>query len=252
MPVERTHPTLIISIAMMFSAPSMCLLRCLWRLIDVCMLHTIHMSIDMNPGIHCKPTKHFQAAWCLQVLLACVKCPGGDLLSHENILSIFQACFRIGHYQTERSKDMSGEGHHCEMLARNLLSGLLHDHSDSTPQVDIRCSNQACCAPCCWLVHPGLALLHRCPLHVSIRRVHRAEAKCVGVVCSAADAGVQAGHAGDGQHHSGPPAAGPHAAAARRWGRAQAAAVAAAGRRCPGRRPQRPGWAATAGRAACG
>ena len=47
-----------------------------------------------------------------------MKCPGGDLLSHENILSIFQACFRIGHYQTERSKDMSGEGHHCEMLAR--------------------------------------------------------------------------------------------------------------------------------------
>ncbi len=45
---------------------------------------------------------------CTQVLLACVKCPGGQLLSHENILSIFQACFRIGHYQTERSKDMSG------------------------------------------------------------------------------------------------------------------------------------------------
>ncbi|KAK9918480.1 hypothetical protein WJX75_004379 [Coccomyxa subellipsoidea] len=43
----------------------------------------------------------------LQVLLACVRCPGGRLLSHENILSIFQACFRIGHYQTERSKDMS-------------------------------------------------------------------------------------------------------------------------------------------------
>ncbi|CAL8465729.1 g5265 [Coccomyxa elongata] len=43
----------------------------------------------------------------LQVLLACVKCPGGQLLSHDNILSIFQACFRIGHYQTERSKDMS-------------------------------------------------------------------------------------------------------------------------------------------------
>lgn len=43
-----------------------------------------------------------------QVLLACVKCPGGQLLSHKNILSIFQACFRIGHYQTERSKDMSG------------------------------------------------------------------------------------------------------------------------------------------------
>ena len=30
------------------------------------------------------------------------------MLTHENVLSIFQACFRIGHYQTERSKDMSG------------------------------------------------------------------------------------------------------------------------------------------------
>ena len=44
----------------------------------------------------------------LEVLLACVRCPGGELLTHENVLSIFQACFRIGHYQTERSKDMSG------------------------------------------------------------------------------------------------------------------------------------------------
>lgn len=44
----------------------------------------------------------------LKVLLACVRCPGGELLTHENVLSIFQACFRIGHYQTERSKDMSG------------------------------------------------------------------------------------------------------------------------------------------------
>ena len=34
--------------------------------------------------------------------------PGRRLLSHENVLSMFQACFRIGHYQTERSKDMSG------------------------------------------------------------------------------------------------------------------------------------------------
>ena len=38
-------------------------------------------------------------------------CPGGRLLSHENVLSIFQACFRIGHYQTERAKDMSGALH---------------------------------------------------------------------------------------------------------------------------------------------
>ena len=37
-----------------------------------------------------------------------MRCPGRDLLTNDNIISIFQACFRIGHYQTERSKDMSG------------------------------------------------------------------------------------------------------------------------------------------------
>ena len=50
--LERTHPDIDHQhIAMMFSAPSICLLRCLRRLINVCMLHTICMSIDMNPGI---------------------------------------------------------------------------------------------------------------------------------------------------------------------------------------------------------
>ncbi len=44
----------------------------------------------------------------VQVLVACMRCPGRDLLTNDNIISIFQACFRIGHYQTERSKDMSG------------------------------------------------------------------------------------------------------------------------------------------------
>lgn len=44
----------------------------------------------------------------VQVLMACVRCPGGKLLTHGLVLSIFQACFRIGHYQMERSKDMSG------------------------------------------------------------------------------------------------------------------------------------------------
>eukprot|EP00884_Botryococcus_braunii_P022699 jgi/Botrbrau1/9112/Bobra.0305s0016.2 len=43
----------------------------------------------------------------LQVLLACMRCPGGKLLTNDNVINIFQACFRIGHYQTERSKDMS-------------------------------------------------------------------------------------------------------------------------------------------------
>ena len=44
-----------------------------------------------------------------QVLLACVRCPMGNLLTNSNVIDIFQACFRIGHYQTEKSKGMSGE-----------------------------------------------------------------------------------------------------------------------------------------------
>ena len=30
------------------------------------------------------------------------------MLTHENVLSILLACFRIGHYQMERGKKMSG------------------------------------------------------------------------------------------------------------------------------------------------
>ena len=33
----------------------------------------------------------------VQVLLACVKCPGGCLLTNDNVINIFQASFRIGH-----------------------------------------------------------------------------------------------------------------------------------------------------------
>ncbi len=37
-----------------------------------------------------------------------MKCPGGRLLTNGNVVSLFQACFRIGHYQTERGKGVSG------------------------------------------------------------------------------------------------------------------------------------------------
>ena len=37
-----------------------------------------------------------------------MRCPGGEYLTNGNVIDIFHACFRIGHYQTERSKDMSG------------------------------------------------------------------------------------------------------------------------------------------------
>ena len=44
----------------------------------------------------------------LDVLVACVRSPWGRLLSHDNLLNIFQACYRIGHYQTEKGRDTSG------------------------------------------------------------------------------------------------------------------------------------------------
>ncbi|EIE18029.1 Sec7-domain-containing protein, partial [Coccomyxa subellipsoidea C-169] len=61
----------------------------------------------------------------LQVLLACVKCPGGQLLSHDNILSIFQACFRIGHYQTERSKDICCGAELLTQASRQVMIEML-------------------------------------------------------------------------------------------------------------------------------
>ena len=46
----------------------------------------------------------------VQVLLACIKCPGSHLLTNQNLIDIFQACFRIGHYQgdSNSSKGMQG------------------------------------------------------------------------------------------------------------------------------------------------
>lgn len=43
----------------------------------------------------------------LDVLVQAVSAPQGHLLSHDNLISIFQACYRIGHYQTERRRDTS-------------------------------------------------------------------------------------------------------------------------------------------------
>ena len=43
-----------------------------------------------------------------QVLVACVRCSLGELLTNGNVIDIFHACFRIGHYQPERSKGTTG------------------------------------------------------------------------------------------------------------------------------------------------
>jgi brefeldin A-resistance guanine nucleotide exchange factor 1 len=44
----------------------------------------------------------------LDVLVACVACPAGPLLSDDSLIGLFQACYQVGHYQTEKGKDTSG------------------------------------------------------------------------------------------------------------------------------------------------
>ena len=43
----------------------------------------------------------------LDVLTTAVCCPAGKYLSHDNLLNIFQASYRIGHYQTEKGRATS-------------------------------------------------------------------------------------------------------------------------------------------------
>ncbi|PRW57821.1 ARF guanine-nucleotide exchange factor GNOM-like [Chlorella sorokiniana] len=43
----------------------------------------------------------------LDVLVACVGCPAGAVLTNDNLITIFQACYRIGHFQTEKGRDTS-------------------------------------------------------------------------------------------------------------------------------------------------
>ena len=53
----------------------------------------------------CQPCRFWSSA---QVLVACVRCSLGELLTNGNVIDIFHACFRIGHYQPERSKGTTG------------------------------------------------------------------------------------------------------------------------------------------------
>lgn len=43
----------------------------------------------------------------LEVLGALVRCPWGKLLTSDNLLNIFQACYRIGHYTSDKGRDTS-------------------------------------------------------------------------------------------------------------------------------------------------
>ena len=44
----------------------------------------------------------------------------GELLTNGNVIDIFHACFRIGHYQPERSKGTTGGALHCSQRIRLL------------------------------------------------------------------------------------------------------------------------------------
>lgn len=43
----------------------------------------------------------------LDVLVATVGSPYGSLLTHDHLINVFQACYRIGHYQTEKGRETS-------------------------------------------------------------------------------------------------------------------------------------------------
>ena len=45
----------------------------------------------------------------MQVLLSLVKCPGGLLLTDMNLIDIFQACFKIGHFTGNAQKEITGD-----------------------------------------------------------------------------------------------------------------------------------------------
>ena len=59
--------------------------------------------------------------------MACVRCPLGELLTNGNVIDIFHACFRIGHYQPERSKGTTG--------GASLIKALRCDDQSTAPLV---------------------------------------------------------------------------------------------------------------------
>lgn len=57
--------------------------------------------------------------------MALVRSQWGRLLTSDNLINIFQACYRIGHYQTEKGRDTSGgcRGTGCCVLDWVLWAG---------------------------------------------------------------------------------------------------------------------------------
>lgn len=69
----------------------------------------------------------------LDVLVACVDSPLGKMLTNDNVINVFQACYRIGHYQTEKGRDTSGMLCVIIMVSWRGKKAALHFHPISLP-----------------------------------------------------------------------------------------------------------------------
>lgn len=67
----------------------------------------------------------------LDVLVATVASPQGRLLAHDNLINIFQACYRIGHYQTEKGRETSEMLTQASRRAMTMLVGTIFSRLDS-------------------------------------------------------------------------------------------------------------------------
>lgn len=116
--------------------------------------------------------------------VACVKSEQGRLLTDDNLINIFQACYRIGHYQTEKGRDTSGGCTRWQGWEVERGEGIKDGNAEAGLASGL-CSNaeEARWAPqkyCCELKLP-------CRVAGWLRR--------------AADGGVSSRHGGDGAPH---------------------------------------------------
>lgn len=142
----------------------------LFKILQVLCAHGCQLALSAQTSaetgthalLHHKTTTIGWHALRAQVLSACVRCPGGDCLTNDNVIDIFHACFRIGHYQTERSKDMSG-AHVFAVPSNNRLQIHLASWLSSGAVVlsaELARSRQACRrrpSAGCQLVHRQLS-----------------------------------------------------------------------------------------------
>ena len=63
----------------------------------------------------------------LHVLLECMRCPTGRLLSDDDVCNIVQACYRIGHQSGKESALLRN-------LSRHVLREIVHETTPRTPR----------------------------------------------------------------------------------------------------------------------